>query len=180
MNASGGAVLCLGIGDADGVGEAGVRDHASSEHQIIATGGTFACEGVLNSPDVAIGDDAKAHMFFDVLDSVPVGGRLVALELGSGVDDEFGRATGFDGTSAFFGACVVADAEAHFCGDDDVGGERVSDGADDTLEGLWGVEQGGAAAVSVHGFGGAPEIDIDTEGAKFREACGIICHGCGV
>ncbi len=159
-----GAVLRLGVGEVNGGGESWVGDHSSTQHQVFATGRISACDGVLDGPDISVGDDAEVDMFFDILDSVPVGWGLVALKFGASVDDEFGGASGFDGACALFCAGIVTDAEPHFSGDDGAGGECVSHGADNPLEGLGGIQKRCSAAVTVHGFCGAAEVDVDTEG----------------
>ena len=155
----------MGVGKANGGGESWVGDHSSTEHQVFATGLISACDGVLDAPDISVSDDAESDVFFDILDSVPVGWGLVALKFGTGVDDEFGGASGFDGACALLCAGIVTDAEPHFGGDDGAGGECVSHCADNSFEGLGGIQKRCSTAVTVHGFCGAAEVDVDPEGA---------------
>lgn len=110
-----GTVLRLSVGHADGCGQSRVGDHASAEHEIFATGCVSACDGVLNCPDVAVGNDPKADVLLDVLDAVPVSGGVIALEFCTGVDHQFGGAAVLDSARALFRAGIVADAEAHLC-----------------------------------------------------------------
>lgn len=144
----------------DLVGEGGVGEGASSEHEVLAAGFVLTAVEVFESPNVAVGDDGDVEGLPDFADAGPVNRWGVALDSGAGVDGEPGG-TALGGHFGVGEDVVdVFPAESQLGGDGDLWGDGVADGLDDVADSGGVVEEGGAAVVSVDGGGGASEVDV--------------------
>ena len=144
----------------------GTDDGTAAEHNDVATALLADGQIVGKGENVAVGGHGDGDVLADAFEPRPVGGRVVTLRFGAGVDgQQRGAAFGY-GLGVFQRQRSVVVAQSHFGAEHDVRRQPLTQGADDAVHLLRRFQQHGAALVLIDGGGGAAEIDVDALGAE--------------